>query len=75
MSAENVSRTLDEVHEALREDFRQLDTAKAIVAGFHRAGLLTNEEARLRTLALEICPGHEACRVWCAYCGDLPESE
>jgi len=76
MTAENVTRTLREIHERLTEDQREMPTAQGVVDGFHKAGLLDDETARLWKLALHACPGHQACQVWCAYCGDIPaESE
>jgi hypothetical protein len=71
VSASNVSATLDDVHAALCDDMRMLATAKAIVRSFRQANMLTDEEERLRLLALNQCPGHNSPRAWCAYCGDV----
>jgi hypothetical protein len=71
--ATNVARTLNECHEMLCDDLRERSTVESIIHAFHQAGLLTNEQARLRSLSLNGCPGHNGSRVWCAYCGDLQE--
>lgn len=71
----NVTQTLNEIHEALCDDLRMLDTAKSIVASFNHAGMLSDEEMRLRLLSLNSCPGHKSPRAWCAYCGTVSEIE
>lgn len=70
----NVARVLNECHEMLCNDLRELHTVESIICAFRAAGLLTDEQARLRVLTLKSCPGHSGGgRVWCAYCGDLQE--
>ena len=71
------SALLDEWRE-LRNDHQRLGAAMACVQFAARAGLLTLEAQELWELRFKHeCPGHddEGGRVWCAYCGDLPNAK
>ena len=42
----------------------RIDSLKAL-------GLLSADFAELWEARINMCPGHDATRVWCAYCGDI----
>jgi len=72
---DKVSGVLDDLHQMLCDDQRERSAVQLAIAAFYWAGLITEEQYRLRTLALTSCPGHKGSRSWCAYCGELPEVE
>lgn len=69
-----VDDVMRKLHESLRDNGSTMvmDRAAGWIDALEAVGLLTRMEAVGWRAAIEICPGHEACRVWCAYCGDLP---
>jgi hypothetical protein len=68
-----IALVLDDMHAALCDDQQILSAVRLVISAFHEARLITDEQYRLRTMALASCPGHRGNRTWCAYCGDLPE--
>lgn len=70
-----ITRALDDLHKSLRDDasIGPMHSARVTLKTFEAAGVIDAQERRLRTLALQSCPGHddEGGRTWCAYCGDL----
>lgn len=71
-----VTATLTAYHEMLCDEARGKPVVVGVLAAFAAAGIITQEEKRIRTLALEACPGHNGGgRVWCAYCGTVRAHE
>lgn len=74
---ERVDAVMKALHESLRDNgsTMAMDRAAGWIDALEAVGLLTRMEAVGWRATIEICPGHEACRVWCAYCGDLPRED
>ena len=68
------SDALKTLHESLCDDCspQSLAVATIVINYFAMAEVITNDQAKLRVMALLSCPGHNGSRSWCAYCGDLP---
>lgn len=68
---------LTDLHLALRYDCsaEAFDCAIRHVHWIHHHKLLTDWERDLWLVLLELCPGHDTCQKWCAYCGDVPDCE
>jgi len=66
-----ISEALNDLHESLCDDCSddQMWAADKVITYFAKAGIISDEEAHLRHLALHSCPGHNGSRSWCAYCG------
>lgn len=66
---------MTDCHFGMCDDFpRGRAYADGALDAMLRLGLITQEQHGLWDLALKSCPGHrDGGRVWCAYCGDLPD--
>lgn len=75
MSAEEY---LIEAHNDLRNNRNDRATGEVLGAinALHAVGLLPDVQAALWAKAIQFCPGHdnEGGRDWCAYCGEMKES-
>jgi hypothetical protein len=63
--------------EELRNGWHQkaVDQAEGAILAFVAAGLFNEAEADGWRARIQRCPGHECCRVWCAYCGEIEMDE
>jgi len=64
-----------EVWRNCRDNGQTIRIAQTQVAFALEVGILTQSQAELWALRLQMCPGHEdeGGRRWCSYCGTLPK--
>lgn len=62
----------DRCDEANAEGMRY---AAGVIDGLKAVGILTKDAHELWARRFKECPGHDPCRRWCAYCGDIPHDE
>lgn len=77
MTTPSANEIMQEAHFQMTDDFPMGEAyARGALDTLLKLGIVTQEQHRLWSLALKSCPGHrDGGRVWCTYCGDLPEEE
>lgn len=66
---------LSSAHRSLQDDQGLLLHATGVVDALASVGLLSEPQRSAWLLAFKSCPGHRDSRVWCAYCGDVPQEK
>jgi hypothetical protein len=70
---EKINEGLNNLWQEMKEsaNTESMRRSQAIITFCFEADLLTADEHDLWMRNIRVCPGHECCRVWCAYCGEI----